>query len=106
VAELSWARVVAATLLVALSLAAAAYGGYSLGKPDDILEEVRAAAIADGREAGARKGAKEGYDHGYEATRDRAHGRAYAAAYRAAYASQFQRADLALRQPVEVPEPR
>jgi hypothetical protein len=105
VAEFSWARVVASALLIALLLAGTGYGGYLLGRPDVNLEAVRAAATAEGREAGARKGAKEGYEQGYESARDRVHVPAYAAAYRAAYASEFERADLAPPQRIQVPDP-
>ena len=112
--EFSWARVasafswarVACALLIAFLLAGIGYGGYLLGRPQVNPEALRAAAIAEGREAGTQKGAKEGYEHGYESARDRVHAPAYAAAYRAAYASEFERADLDPRQPIQVPEPR
>ena len=92
--------------MIALLLAGAAYGGYLLGRPDVNPEALRAAAIADGREAGAQKGAKEGYEHGYEPARDRIDAPAYAAAYREAYASEFERADLDRPQRIQAPEPR
>jgi hypothetical protein len=104
-AGFSWARVVSA-LLIALSLAVAGYGGYLLSRSNLDPEALRAAAIAEGREAGAREGTKEGYDRGYESARDRMYTRAYAAAYREAYASEFERADLDPPQRIQVPEPR
>lgn len=104
-AEFSWARV-AGALFIALFLAGVGYGGYLLGRPDVDTEALRAAAITQGREAGARKGANEGYEQGYESARDRNYAHAYAAAYREAYASEFERADLHPPQPIQVPERR
>ena len=104
-AEFSWARV-ATALLIALLLAGVGLGGYLLGRPDVHQETLRAAAIAQGREAGAERGAKQGYEEGYEAARDRTYAPAYAAAYRQAYASEFERADLATPQRIQVPDPR
>jgi hypothetical protein len=92
--------------LVALVLAGAGYGGYLLGRPDVDQEALRAAAIADGREAGAEKGAQQGYEQGYEWARDRIYAPAYAAAYKQAYASEFERADLAPPQRIQVSDPR
>lgn len=105
VAELSWTRA-AAAIVVALLLAAAGYGGYLLGKPGVDPEALRAAAIAEGREAGAERGAKQGYERGFGSARDRTYESAYAAAYREAYASEFERAGLDVPQRIEVPEPR
>ncbi len=105
-AQFSWARV-AGAILVALLLAGVGYGGYLLGgRPDVDPEAVRAAAISEGREAGARKGAKQGYEQGYESARDRIYAPAYAAAYRAAYASGFERADLEPPRTIQVPDPQ
>jgi hypothetical protein len=92
--------------LIALLLAGVGYGGYLLGRPDVDEEALRAAAIANGREAGAQEGAKEGYEQGYESARHRIYAPAYAAAYREAYASEFERADLDPPQPIQVPAPR
>ena len=86
-------------------LAAAGYGGHLLGRPG-VDSELRAAALAEGREAGAQRGAQEGYEQGYEATRDRDYDAAYAAAYRDAFASEFERADLDPPPRIQVPEPR
>ena len=87
-------------------LAGVGYGAYLLGRPDVDQEALRAAAIAEGRKAGAQKGAKQGYEQGYEAARDRIYVPTYAAAYREAYASEFERADLDSPQRIQVPDPR
>jgi len=104
-AEFSWAQV-ASALFIALLLAGVGYGAYLLGRPDIDQEALRAAAIAEGRKAGAQKGAKQGYEQGYGAARDRIYVPTYAAAYREAYASEFERADLDSPQRIQVPDPR
>jgi len=87
-------------------LAGVGYGAYLLGTPDVDHETLRAAAIAEGRKAGAQKGAKQGYEQGYGAARDRSYVPTYAAAYREAYASKFERADLDPPQRIQVQDPR
>jgi hypothetical protein len=104
-AAFSWARV-ASALLIALLLAGVGYGAYLFGRPDVDQEALRAAAIAEGRKAGAQKGAKQGYEQGYGAARDRIYVPTYSAAYREAYASEFERADLDSPQRIQVPDPR
>ena len=96
--------------MIALLLAGVGFGGYLLGRPHVDDEALRARAIATGREAGreagAQLGAKQGYEQGYGSARDRIYTPAYAAAYREAFASEFERADLAPPQRIQVPDPR
>ena len=109
-----WARVRArprwraiAAVLFVVCLAGAGVGGYLIGNsPEADLEAVRAAAAAEGREAGAAAGAEEGYDQGFTAAQKRTYGPVFSAAYKEAYAAEFEARGLEPPQRIRVPVPR
>jgi hypothetical protein len=101
------AREVLAKVAIAVPLIVVGVVGFVAGSPSSVdLDDVKAAAVAEGREAGTTEGDQKGFDHGYEEARNQSYDSTYDAAYRSAYVREFEQAGLTPPEEIPVPEAR